>query len=160
MTCPSKPKHLDIGTNHCSSSFISPQPCKGLLILPHRESVFCQTWTCSKMELHCLVIWIRFIWCSSWLKLYIFIVYVALTVLFLISTFRSLCGQPIKYLKSSQTLSDSFTKCSTQFEHTWTVSGTPLDCWTWPRRRSSLLHTFLSCLKSPVKHISHKMWFI
>lgn len=103
------------------------------------------------MELHCPVIWIHFIWCSAWLKLYIFIVYFfSPNCFFLISTFRSLCGQPIKYLKSSQMLSGSFTKCSTQSGHICTVSGTPLDCWTWPRRRSSLCHTFLPCF------ITHK----
>lgn len=51
------------------------------------------------------------------LLFYIFIVYFVLTAFFLIPTFRSLCGQPIKYLKSSQMLSDSFTKHSTQLGH-------------------------------------------
>lgn len=52
-----------------------------------------------------------------WLML-LFILYFVLIVFFVIPTFRFLCGQPTKYLKSSQMLSDSFTKRSTLLEHT------------------------------------------
>lgn len=75
-----------------------------------------------------------------WLML-LFVLYFVLIVFCLIPTFRSSCGQPTKYLKSSQMSSDSFTKLCTLLEHTWTVNDTPLDCWTWPRRRS-LFRTF------------------